>query len=179
MNSDGALVQLVVAGDRLAYGLLYDRFVRLIRCLCFDATGDVHSAQDLAQEVFLRAYSNLDRLRDRERFGPWLVAMARHICADWHRSRAHDRHRFTEKTIEVAAKVTDVEEENRNLEVRRHIAKLPEKERVALHLFYLEDQPAERASRLLGLSNSAFYKLLARARTRLEKIVRAKEGRMS
>ena len=177
MQSDANLVQQVVSGDRLAYGLLYDRFVRLIRSLCFDTTGDVNSAQDLAQEVFLRAFSQLDRLRDQERFAPWLLALARHVCADWQRAQSRDRHRYVGDGPEVVAANPTGEDEHSVLELRREIARLPEKERLALHVFYLEDQPAERARRLLGLSSSGFYKLLERARKRLAKILRAKEGR--
>ena len=49
------------------------------------------------------------------------------------------------------------------------IRELPEAERMALHLFYLDEQPAEFARQILKLSQSGFYKVLARARDLLAK----------
>ena len=45
--------------------------------------------EDLVQEAFLRALRGLDTLADPARFGPWLVGIARHVCADWRKARAY------------------------------------------------------------------------------------------
>ena len=66
--SDGTLILGVRNGDRSAFAELYDRRARLIRALCYDATRDLHVAADLTQEVFLRAYQNLGKLHDPDRF---------------------------------------------------------------------------------------------------------------
>lgn len=52
------------------------------------------------------------------------------------------------------------------------IRQLPENERLALHLFYLEEQPVAAARRVLNLSQSGFYDLLERARNRVGLIIR-------
>ena len=57
-------------------------------------------------------------------------------------------------------------------ELREAILKLPDDERFALHLFYLEEQPAAIARECLGLSQSGFYKLLERAREHAGAIMR-------
>jgi RNA polymerase sigma-70 factor (ECF subfamily) len=49
------------------------------------------------------------------------------------------------------------------------MAGLPEKERLALHAFYLQEESVEEARRVLGLSRSGFYRMLERARARLRK----------
>ena len=56
-------------------------------------------------------------------------------------------------------------------ELRLAITQLPERERLALHLVYLQQQSAEEARRFLGLSHSAFYKVVARAKERLTKLL--------
>ena len=53
--SDANLVEAVLSGDRSAYTDLYDRYARLVRAICYDATWDLNHSQDLSQEVFLRA----------------------------------------------------------------------------------------------------------------------------
>ena len=72
---DADRVRAALAGDPAAFGDLYDRYARVIRAVCHDATGNLAEAQDLSQEVFLRAYRNLATLRDAERFAGWLVGM--------------------------------------------------------------------------------------------------------
>ena len=67
--SDKTLVRTVLAGDKTAYEKLYDRYAPLIRAVCYDEAGNLADAQDLAQDVFMRAYENLYNLRDPDRFG--------------------------------------------------------------------------------------------------------------
>jgi DNA-directed RNA polymerase specialized sigma24 family protein len=96
--------------------------------------------------------------------------MARHVCREWRRARRRDRHRFTESVPESEHKLpSDTSDAIQQL--RLSIAKLPEKERLALHLMYLQEDSAEIARGILGLSHSGFYKIVARARERLAKML--------
>ena len=88
MPSDKILVQSVFNGENGAYEKLYDRYALLVRAICYDVTGNLADAQDLAQDVFLRAYENLSSLRKQERFGKWLVGIARLRCREWKRPKA-------------------------------------------------------------------------------------------
>ena len=90
-ESDGRLVQAARRGDRSAFAQLYDRRARWVRAICFDTTHDLHAASDLTQEVFLRAYSKLDALRQPDSFSPWLAGIARQVCREWIRGRLRDR----------------------------------------------------------------------------------------
>ena len=86
------LVRAVFAGDKTAYGKLYDRYAPLVRAICYDEAGNLTDAQDLAQDVFMLAYEGLNNLRDPDRFGKWLVGIARFRCKEWRRrgSRLRD-----------------------------------------------------------------------------------------
>lgn len=170
MQDDGHLVRQTIEGDRAAFGLLYDRYARVIRAICFDATHDPHAAQDLAQEAFLRGYRRLAGLRNPDRFGPWLVTIAKHVCREWLRTKRRDRHRYPGEVPDPNRKPTH-DREDAARELRMAIATLPERERVALHLFYLQENPADVARGILGLSHASFYRLLAQARTRLAEIL--------
>jgi RNA polymerase sigma-70 factor (ECF subfamily) len=61
------------------------------------------------------------------------------------------------------------------LQLREAIATLPEKERVALHAFYLQQQDVEQARMVLGLSRSGFYRVLSVARERLRRVLSRSE----
>ena len=166
-KNDSELVQAAAEGDENAYGVLYDRYAPLVRAICYDQTRHLADAQDLAQDVFVRAYERLRSLRKPDSFGKWLVGIARLRCREWQRQR--HRERSKRQADEQAAPVGPAQSNNGSLErLRRSVAQLPRKERLALHTFYLLGQSAEDARRAMGLSRSGFYRVLERGRKQLE-----------
>lgn len=165
-QSDKMLVRAVFDGDKTAYEKLYDRYAPLIRAVCYDETGNLADAQDLAQDVFMRAYENLDGLRDSDRFGKWLIGIARLRCKEW--KRRNSRQKAANMPLDDVRPVAPDPHDDGQLErIRETIAMLPEKERLALHTFYLQGQSAGDARRTMGLSRSGFYRALERARKQL------------
>lgn len=185
--SDGTLVLGVRNGDQSAFAELYDRRARLIRAICYDATRDLHAAADLTQEVFLRAYQNLGRLHDPQRFAAWLVGIARQVCREWRRHKLRDERRIAgfaaqRRMSDAAAEPPD----ERLVELRDAIAaltskererlpSLTEKERLALHAYYLQGRNVEEARVVLGLSRSGFYRVLSSAVERLRRALAKQE----
>lgn len=175
-ESDEQLVNRVRLGDRETFGQLYDRYAGLVRSICFETTGDVTCAQDLSQEVFLSAYRQLEQLKDPQCFCAWLIGIARLSGRQWRRTRLRDRHVLAgEKIEEVSDRNTH--EDDRWTEVQAALSALTEDERLGIHLFYLQEQPADLARQLLNLSTSGFYRLLSRAREKLAKRLIHKELR--
>jgi RNA polymerase sigma-70 factor (ECF subfamily) len=166
--SEEELVRAVIAGDKAAYGSLYDRYAPMVRAVCHDRTGNLADAQDLAQDVFLRAYERLSGLRRPDRFGPWLIGIARHRCREWRRRALRD-HRRQERAHEMQPTCPDPSDDGEPAKLGRLIAALPETERLALHAFYLQGKSVEEARHMLGLSRSGFYRAIERARQHLRK----------
>ena len=94
LPEDAELVRAVLAGDRSAYGTLYDRYVRLIEAVCFDWTRDVGEAQDLCQDAFLLGFQRLGTLPRPDRYALWMVGVARRVCRDWRRARRREKVRI-------------------------------------------------------------------------------------
>jgi RNA polymerase sigma-70 factor (ECF subfamily) len=166
--SEIELVRAVVVGDKAAYAVLYDRYAPLVRAICHDDTQNRTDAEDLAQDVFLRAYQRLAELRKPESFGPWLIGIARRRCLEWRRQEARERRKHAASQTDPAADKS-LPEHSENGQLLRLVATLDEDERLALHAFYLQDKSAEQARRIMGLSRSGFYKLLDRARMKLRR----------
>ena len=159
-----------MAGEKEAYGKLYDRYAPLVRAVCYDTTGNLADAQDLAQDVFMRAYEKLDRLRNRDSFGKWLVGIARLRCREWRRQKLRSQNNNASLN-DTKAGAPETPDEHRIELLRKMIKTLPEKERLALHTFYLQGNSADNVRRIMGLSRSGFYRVLGRARKRLEKLM--------
>ena len=180
---DRTLVLGVRNGDHSAFAELYDRRARLIRAVCYDQTHDPQAAADLTQEIFLRAYCNLGRLNDPDRFGAWLVGIARQVCREWRRKRGRERRSLAAlaEQQQEAGRWVDPPEQ-RLIELREQIASimtpghrsgpsLTDQERLALHAYYLQECNVEEARSVLGLSRSGFYRVLSSACRRLRRML--------
>src|ERR1700722_8080561 len=67
---------------------LFQRHHSRVAAWCFRMTGDVGSAADLAQEIFLKAFQHIGSFRGESKFTTWLYSIARNRCMDELRSRA-------------------------------------------------------------------------------------------
>jgi len=168
--SDRKLIQAVFAGEKAAYEKLYDCYAPLVRAICYDTTRNLTDAQDLAQDVFMRAYEKLGHLRDPDRFGKWVVGIARLRCREWRRQRLRSRDKHV-GLDDAELAIANPSNDDRIEQLREMITTLPEKERLALHTFYLQGKSADNARRIMGLSRSGFYRVLERARKRLEHLL--------
>jgi RNA polymerase sigma-70 factor (ECF subfamily) len=175
--SDRELIQAVLAGEKTGYEKLYDRYGPLVRAICYDTTRNLTDAQDLAQDVFMRGYERLGRLRDRDIFGKWIVGIARLRCKEWRRRRSQGRDKHV-GLDDAELAIANPSNDDRIERLQAMITKLPEKERLALHTFYLQDKSVDNARRITGLSRSGFYRLLGRARKRLEHLMLGEQENM-
>jgi RNA polymerase sigma-70 factor (ECF subfamily) len=160
------LVAQTLAGDREAFGRLYDRHAGMVRAVVAGVSGDWSAVEDMTQESFLRAYRKLATLRDPARVGPWVVGIARHVARERRRLLRRDRHLFVAQPLVLESSndgEAAIDDRDRLQRVMYRLAELPEDERVAVHAFFLESQSADTVAERLGLSRSGFYALVQRA----------------
>jgi RNA polymerase sigma-70 factor (ECF subfamily) len=83
-KDEAALVRAAQAGDRAAFGEIYRQFARMIHgiLLAHVRYGD---AEDLMQDVFVRALQQLPALRETAALGGWLASIARHAALDYYK----------------------------------------------------------------------------------------------
>jgi RNA polymerase sigma-70 factor (ECF subfamily) len=75
-----AVVHAVLGGDRDAFRILVERESRSVVRVCYRILGDVHEAEDAAQEAFVTAYRSLSTWRGEGPFGGWLATIATRIA---------------------------------------------------------------------------------------------------
>jgi RNA polymerase sigma-70 factor (ECF subfamily) len=80
---DAELVRLTRTGERDTYRDLVARYQGHVYGLAYSLVGNWADAQDVAQDTFVRAYSNLDQLRDPARFAAWLRRVAFSVAMNW------------------------------------------------------------------------------------------------
>ena len=92
-SADEQLVSQTLAGDRDAFGVLVHKYQDMVFAYAFQKVRNEADAQDVTQEVFLRAYRNLYALRHPHRFRSWLYTIMSNECNRWLARAAKTRQR--------------------------------------------------------------------------------------
>ena len=147
-----------------AFGELVGIFQDMTFASALAETGDFHLAEDAAQEAFLSAYLELDRLRSPETFGGWLHKIAQR------KARRLTRRHGTVKAgeVEIAEELpVDLDTVRRRARVHHAVAALPVHERLPVALFYWGGYAHRQIAALLEIAPEAARKRLERGRKRL------------
>ena len=75
-------------GSNEAYGRIVRACQNTVTAIALAITGDVQASEDIAQEAFLSAWQQLDRLRNSASFLPWMRQITRNLARDWLRAQA-------------------------------------------------------------------------------------------
>jgi RNA polymerase sigma-70 factor (ECF subfamily) len=86
MKSDKDLVCRAINGDRSAIGALIEKHYREVYSIALGISSNPSDAEDLTQEVFIKAYLKISQIENPKRFSSWLHTMARNHCRDWLRT---------------------------------------------------------------------------------------------
>lgn len=167
------LVRLACAGDAEAFGELVSRYQNKVFHLAFGFTRDQAAADDLAQEIFLKAYLALPGFRGQAEFSTWLYRLAINHIKDYLRKmkkRIQREERLEETKVSLMPDEGESKEEEEELMERRRqlvakvMATLPEKYRLVLTLRDVEGLAYEEIASLLGTSLGTVDSRLHRAR---------------
>jgi len=150
------------SGDREAFGALVTEYRSEVFGLCFGMTGSTHDAEDLTHDAFVTAFLKLSQLRDADRFGPWLRALALNLCRGWHRARRRDQDGLLAAPVPAAA-------EGDGLEglMTGGVSRLGPSHRLALVLHYWEGLSYKEMATYLGVPLGTVMSRLHRARSAL------------
>ena len=166
VSDDQAAVERVLAGDISAFEEIVRRWQSPLINLAYRFCRDRGRAEEMAQEAFLRAYRGLQQWRREAAFSTWLFALA----TNFYRSELR---RIPVRTISiddvrepVDPRATDggLEDEDRDLAMRRAVFALPAKYRETLILFYFHEMDVPAAARSLGLPEGTVKARLFRGR---------------
>lgn len=166
------------ASDQDAFARLYDRHAAVVLSLCRRLS--LAEAEDAAQETFIRAYRLLHKVESADKLRPWLYGIARRVCSEHTRALRRRRHhedqamltRTAERKAHAPSPAESLEQAEQLQRLDGAIDQLDDRQRLAIHLYYLESDPIQAAQSALGLSRSGYYKLLAKARERLGELMR-------
>ncbi|UCH85338.1 MAG: sigma-70 family RNA polymerase sigma factor [Candidatus Latescibacterota bacterium] len=168
--SDEDLVAASREGNKNAYATLVRRHAKKVYAVCVGILGNVTETEDIFQDTFVRGMTQIGSLRDARSFAAWIAQIARNLCRD-HLRRQH-RHR---ELIERQAEEPETGGGDFN-ELHEALAKLPEKYRLPLMLFYFDGKSADRLAEELEMTRAGACTRLFRARNELRKLLAKRDG---
>ena len=167
--TDEHLVARSAGGDRTAFDELVVRHGPYALRVAARLLRDTALAEDVAQEAFVRCWSQIHRFDSRQaRFTTWLYRIVVNLCIDNKRRREPEPLPADFDVMDAGATAEEMMESNERVTALAQALKdLPVRQRAALTLIYDEGLSGAEAARVLGSSVKAVERLLARARSYL------------
>jgi RNA polymerase sigma factor (sigma-70 family) len=172
---DNEIISRVLKGEQNAYAELVNRYQAYVFTLVLRMIKSREDAEEVAQDVFIKAYRSLADFRGDSKFSTWLYTIANTTSITFLRKKKLDVHSLdNEKVFEVADskdsgfRANLVEQKSRVNMVNEAIAMLSPDDAEIITLFYKAEQNLEEISRILRLETNTVKVRLHRARTRLK-----------
>lgn len=176
MKNDVEIVARVLQGETDVFESIVSRYKGCVYGLALTFLKDFDAAHDVAQEVFLRAFLNLDRLKDGDKLSAWLRSITANTCKKWLRQRrdtlsitSQDWEGFVPPDLlpETPDRVWEREESRRI--VLDGLSVLSENNRQALTLYYIDGLSTPEIASFLGVSTAAIRQRIRRSLKQLKK----------
>ena len=172
-DPDLQLIKRCQAGDIDAFGGIVHRHKDRIYRLAYRMLRDTSSVDDVAQDIFLRAYCQIGKFQHRSSFSTWLTRIAINCCINYLKSQR--RRRFfpagmvRDRDRLLDGPYTAVEHNERCEKIHHAVNSLSPKRKAVVILRYFEDYSCEEVASILGCSAGTVKSRLFYARKELKK----------
>jgi RNA polymerase sigma-70 factor, ECF subfamily len=156
-------INQVKKGDQNAFGEIVEIYKNNVYQLCYRMLGNRYEAEDVAQEAFIRAFTNINSFNQDLKFSTWIFRIATNLCIDRIRKKKPDFYldaevsgtngltMYSQIASETELPETELESMELQESVQKEILKLPEKYRSVIVLKYMEELSLNEISKILGL----------------------------
>jgi RNA polymerase sigma-70 factor, ECF subfamily len=185
--SDAQLIEQTMAGRRQAFDELIRRHQRRALAVSYRLLGNAHDAAEVTQDAFLKAYASLKTLEDPKRFGGWLMRIVSNLSLNKRRARRSTTQLPVDDLLvggesggggaaTSTSRADDPHHQAAGHElgdrVKQALEQLPEKQRLALVLFTIEQLPQKEVAEAMGCSVEAVKWHVFEGRRKLRQILK-------
>ena len=190
LPSDAQLVEQTMAGKRQAYDELIKRHQRRALAVSYRLLGNTHDAAEVTQDAFLKAYASLRTLEDPQRFGGWLMRIVANLSLNRRRGRKHTSALPVDDILggegqpaagvaegaTATGRADDPYQQLEGKELGRRLLEamdqLPEKQRMAIVLFTINQMPQKDIAQAMDCSVEAVKWHVFQGRKKLREILK-------
>jgi RNA polymerase sigma factor (sigma-70 family) len=170
VRTDEQLMAAYVAGDAVAFRVLFDRYADVLFRMARRRVASDSDARDIVQQALLQLHRARADFRSDSRLRPWLFTIAMNLVREYYRKQGRRREQALE-VEPVAESTAAAEPTDRALRVRAALATLPEQQREVIELHWFEESPYEEIAVIVGASVAAVRVRAHRGYERLRKIL--------
>ena len=138
---------------------------------------DIHTAEDIFQEVFIKADRNKESFRGESSVKTWLIRITVNACKDYLKSAYNRRvtplQEFQENALMSENDFDGIERKETQQEVRNAVMSLPETHRDVVLCVYFQNMTVPEAAKALGLAEGTVKSRLSRAKDKLKQLLEA------
>ena len=179
-TSDAALIERVQKGDKFAFAQILDIYSDRIERYVRRMVGHNDVATDIVQDVFIKAYININSFDLDRKFGPWIYRIAHNECVNYFKKKKSLNLTFFQfDTIlpsnnELPEQVSDFINKENKSRIEKILNEIDIKYREVIVLNYFEDLDYKEISEALGIPVSTVGVRIMRAKKLLEKLLQNK-----
>ncbi|MFK7808666.1 MAG: RNA polymerase sigma factor [Saprospiraceae bacterium] len=166
------LIQQCIAGKRAAQIQLYETYSPTMFGICLRYASDYHSAEDLLQEGFIKAFNNIDRFKGMGSFEGWLKRIFINTAIEQYRKNKRLSFLPLEREQQVNSQETNALDNLAVQDLLKLLQKTPYGYRTVFNLYAVEGYNHREIGDLLGISQGTSKSQLARARTFIKKLLK-------
>jgi RNA polymerase sigma factor (sigma-70 family) len=173
--SDIEIINKVLAGDSNAFGELVKKYQNYVFTLAFRFTRHREDAEEVAQDIFVKAYRSLADFRGNAKFSTWLYTIVYTTSVTFLRKKKMDTSSIDDENTFIQLESQDsgfranqVEQKSKMAMLNEAISLLSPEDAQLITLFYKGEQSLEEISGILGAETNTIKVRLHRARTRLK-----------
>lgn len=173
--NDNEIITQVLGGDHQAFAGLVNKYQNYVFTLALRMLKNREDAEEIAQDVFIKAYKALADFRGESRFSTWLYTIVNTTCLTFLRKKRPDIHSLDNEILMAKVENTDsgmnanqVETKSKQAMVTRAIAMLAPDDAALITLFYKGEQSLEEIAQVLHVEPNTAKVRLHRARARLK-----------
>ena len=172
---DSDIINLVVKGDQNAYATLVERYQNYVFTIVLRYVKSREDAEEVAQDVFIKAYRSLADFKGNSKFSTWLYTVTTTTCITFLRKKKLDiqsldnEHVFERaETIDSGMSANQIEQKSKVNMVNEAIKLLNPDDAQIITLFYKGEQTLEEIAQIMRKETNAVKVQLHRARARLK-----------
>ena len=162
--------QIVLSDDRSAFARLVDAYQPILHNFFLNLTGGNEAlCDDLAQETFIKAYTNIRQFRGLSQFKTWLFRIAYNEFYSYTR---RTREILSDQPLEPPDLLTrDVEGNDARMDVFTAMQYLSTDERTVISLFFINDMPMKKISQITGMPEGTIKSHISRGKAKMAKLL--------
>jgi len=173
--TDIELISKILQGEQALFAQVVERYRNYVFTLVLRFTDNREDAEEIAQDIFVKAYRSLADFRGESKFSTWLYTVVRTSCITFLRKKRLDitsidneRNFLQLENRESAFKANTIEQKSRHAMVNDAIRLLSPDDAQLITLFYKGEQSLEEIGKIMGLETNTVKVKLHRARHRLK-----------